>query len=113
MPHRLAKPCCASSCPALTHGRFCDTHRQAEYRRQNEQRGSTRERGYAGAWFALRKQVLERDAHRCARCGGHANTVDHIVAKTAGGTDEPFNLQSLCRACHSAKTMRESVSRGR
>ncbi len=41
----------------------------------------------------------------CAGCGHHFPfrnlTVDHIVAKSKGGTDPLGNLQLLCAACHS------------
>jgi hypothetical protein len=33
-----------------------------------------------------------------------ATDVDHIIAKSKGGTDAYSNLQSLCHRCHSQKT---------
>lgn len=109
MPTRPAKPCSWPRCPALTHERFCADHKRANQRRQDAGRRSTRERGYAGGWFALRLQILERDSHVCRACGRPATHVDHILPKAAGGTDNSRNLQALCQRCHSAKTMRESV----
>lgn len=44
-------------------------------------------------------------------CGRPTDEVDHILPKSQGGTDDRMNLQGLCRHCHSAKTMRESVGR--
>lgn len=38
-----------------------------------------------------------------------ATDVDHIVTKRNGGTDDQFNLRSLCHACHSRRTLRDSV----
>ena len=32
-----------------------------------------------------RRGVLRRDAHRCAYCGGHATTVDHVLPRSRGG----------------------------
>ncbi|MBZ5639086.1 MAG: HNH endonuclease [Acidobacteriia bacterium] len=110
MPTRPAKPCRWPGCPALTHERFCPEHQRDEYHRQDANRPGTKERGYAGGWFVLRQEILRRDQHVCRACGGHATDVDHIVPKRAGGTDDPKNLQALCHACHSAKTMRESVN---
>jgi 5-methylcytosine-specific restriction endonuclease McrA len=47
----------------------------------------------------------------CAVCGtpGDANnplSVDHIVPKAAGGSDDPRNLGPLCRRHNSAKGTR-------
>jgi 5-methylcytosine-specific restriction protein A len=36
-----------------------------------------------------------------------AHAVDHILAKAKGGTDDPANLEAICRAHHLDKTMRE------
>lgn len=38
-----------------------------------------------------------------------ASTVDHITPKAHGGTDDDINLQSLCWACHKAKTAKERI----
>ena len=62
-------------------------------------------------WRRLRDQVLARDHYTCQRCGRISDTdmeCDHIVPTSKGGTDEPSNLQALCRDCHKAKTTREA-----
>lgn len=41
-----------------------------------------------------------------SRC--RAVSVDHIQPRRAGGSDEHANLQSLCHACHSRKTLRQA-----
>jgi 5-methylcytosine-specific restriction protein A len=46
----------------------------------------------------------------CRWCGRPAEDVDHIVPLARGGTNDEANLQSLCRRCHVAKTMRRRVS---
>ncbi|MDM7498745.1 HNH endonuclease, partial [Escherichia coli] len=38
-----------------------------------------------------------------------ARTVDHIIPKAHGGTDDDSNLESLCLECHRAKTARERI----
>ena len=40
-----------------------------------------------------------------------ATDVDHRVARADGGTDDRSNLQPLCHACHSRKTVRENGGR--
>jgi len=58
-------------------------------------------------WQALRKAVLDRDGWTCTACGAwlaedhpdphHDATVDHVIAKAAGGRDELSNLVAMCR----------------
>ena len=51
-----------------------------------------------------RQRVFERDAYRCRMCDGHRNlTIDHIMPRSAGGSDDDGNLQTLCRPCNSKK----------
>lgn len=50
---------------------------------------------------AVRKEVIERDNGRCRSCGKPATDLDHID----GNSDDPSNLQMLCRRCHRDKTL--------
>ena len=79
-------------------------------------RTSRHSRGYGTAWDKLRKFILQRDKHLCQACLPRptpANHVDHIRPKAKGGTDEPSNLQALCKPCHDAKTLRDEGKRAR
>lgn len=71
---------------------------------------------WSADWRATRARILIRDSYRCRACGrvvsGHRANVDHIVPLAEGGTDEDSNLQTLCRPCHSVKTVREQRQRG-
>lgn len=43
----------------------------------------------------------------CAKCGSRDNlTIDHILPRTAGGSDELDNLQILCASCNATKSDR-------
>lgn len=62
-------------------------------------------------------RILARDSglcceHRKQGVAVVARHVDHIISKSQGGTDDDDNLQSLCVACHRAKTAREGHGRG-
>lgn len=50
--------------------------------------------------------MLNRDGFRCLCCGDinpENLTIDHVVPKSVGGTDNLYNLQTLCKVCNSNK----------
>ena len=47
-----------------------------------------------------RRGVLQRDQHRCAYCRARAETVDHVVPRSRGGTNEASNLRLAHRRCN-------------
>lgn len=53
-----------------------------------------------------RKGVLERDRRRCAYCGGHGTTIDHIQPVSRGGESTWLNTITACVACNGAKGSR-------
>ena len=61
-------------------------------------------------WRGVRKQVLERDGHRCRACGKPGRLeCDHRIPLHLGG--DPYeldNIQALCVSCHIAKTRLEN-----
>lgn len=57
------------------------------------------------------RKVLLRDNYKCAYCGKHAKTVDHIHPKSRGGKNTWMNLIAACQSCNSKKadkTLQES-----
>lgn len=68
-------------------------------------------------WEATRRAVFKRDGYRCRCCGRSGRLeCDHVVPLTDDPTQDPYdpaNCQTLARACHIAKTRRESASRRR
>ena len=55
----------------------------------------------------LRWMVFERDGYACAHCGSRYDlTIDHIHPVSLGGTNDPSNLQTLCRTCNCSKGAR-------
>jgi len=56
----------------------------------------------------LRPLVFGRDGYECVHCHSTEDLViDHIVALSNGGTNDPSNLQTLCADCN--KTKRREV----
>lgn len=52
----------------------------------------------------LRLEIYERDNYCCQECSSnHDLTIDHIIPVVKGGTNNPSNLQTLCRSCNSRK----------
>ena len=80
-------------------------------RGDDPQRPSPWRRGYRTNWPKLRLMQLRREplCRICALNGAAAaaTEVDHIQPKAKGGADSFENLQSLCKPCHSKKTMAE------
>ncbi len=50
-----------------------------------------------------RTGVLARDHHRCAFCGGHATTIDHLLPRSRGGKNTWLNTVAACGPCNSRK----------
>jgi 5-methylcytosine-specific restriction protein A len=83
---------------------------QTGTRKPPECRPSPSRRGYGRDWQRARAYHL---AHNplCEDCRERglvvaATDVDHVLALSAGGTNDGSNLRSLCHACHSRKTVR-------
>jgi 5-methylcytosine-specific restriction enzyme A len=127
MPDRPLRPCAQPGCPALVRMGRCEKHA----RLREQERGSSTERGYDGAWRAYSErfraefplcgdrppEARETQDSVCRQAGRveAAALVDHIVP-IAGPGDARFydrsNHQSLCQDCHNLKRQRESMPGG-
>jgi 5-methylcytosine-specific restriction endonuclease McrA len=63
-------------------------------------RVSEKQRAKLAAYTVTRLEVADRDKRRCRVCGRRATDTHHILYRSQGGPDEPWNLICLCRACH-------------
>lgn len=72
--------------------------------------GRTRhDRGYGSGWDKLRLRVL-LDEPLCYLCkAAPSTTVDHVIPKVQGGTDDRANLRGACSACQQSKAAREGA----
>jgi 5-methylcytosine-specific restriction endonuclease McrA len=58
---------------------------------------------------------LARDRWTCCSCGrstrehGVLLEVDHIVPRSKGGSDDPKNLQTLCKKCNIGKSNKDQT----
>lgn len=114
MPAAFNHPCRKPGCRELTLERYCAEHRQYGDRQIAERRGTTKERGYAGAWPKLRAMKMAADP-LCEACGRRGLVVagaqvDHIVPHKMNGDlmYDMDNLQALCTECHGLKSACES-----
>ena len=59
-----------------------------------------------------RRAVFARDAHRCQYCGGHADSIDHVVPRSRGGEHVWENVAAACRPCNLRKRDRTPEEAG-
>lgn len=121
------RECYHSSCRTLIpfDETYCDKHnhlKREKHKRYNQVRNREDHhlmRIYKSArWLNIRKQVLLRDDYLCVQClqnniAKPADVVDHIVElrDDISKAYDMDNLQSLCHACHNAKTLKEKYRR--
>lgn len=101
----LSRACQHPRCPAPAErlSVFCSVHKP----RPDDMRPSAARRGYDRGWRRTSARFL-REYPTCFVCGNPAKEVDHIKPLVEGGTNQFTNLQSLCKSCHSKKTIRQN-----
>ena len=99
------RTCKAAACPR------CELREQAREQgwTNHSASGSNVDRGYGADWQRARAQVLKRNP-RCEYCNlMPSTTVDHLIPKYKGGSDDPSNLRACCNDCHVRKSKREAA----
>lgn len=113
MPSKPLHPCRHPGCTKLVAGKYCEKHRRDANAKSRA--ATARHAMYLKPeWKRLRATQLLREpwCRECAKRGRRvrATDVDHVIPHD--GNEQLFtdknNLQSLCHACHSRKTMAEN-----
>lgn len=96
--------CCSYACS----GEWVRANRPRKHSDEATQKSRRRaaERDAGGLAQGRRLQLLERwrrQGRACLYCGGAAETVEHVVPITRGGTNFEGNLVPACRACNASK----------
>jgi hypothetical protein len=56
----------------------------------------------------LKEQILKKYSYTCVFCGSKEKlSIDHKKPYSKGGSNEPTNLQVLCKSCNSKKGAKE------
>lgn len=120
MPVRPLNNCLFAGCARLAKGDYCDEHRKkrpAAIRKRSQR--SAFNSMYGRKWKKRRANFLRKNplcAHHLDKgIVKEAQEVDHIEAHK--GDEQLFwdktNWQSLCKSCHSTKTVQEDGGFGR
>lgn len=67
---------------------------------------------YRRSHAVSRRAVFARDDHRCQYCGAHADSIDHVMPRSRGGTHEWENVVAACRGCNLHKRDRTPEEAG-
>ncbi len=59
-----------------------------------------------------RRAIFTRDNHRCQYCGGHADSIDHVMPRSRGGMHVWENVTAACRGCNLKKRDRTPQEAG-
>lgn len=89
--------------------RYCPEHATISQGPCPDCQGAKKARAAHYATSAYKRdRATQIAAHpQCDDCGStHDLTADHRIALRNGGTSEPSNLQTLCRACNGRKGAR-------
>jgi 5-methylcytosine-specific restriction enzyme A len=120
MPRKSKRPCNHPMCAELTRDSYCDKHKEVRQAEKNDAnrfynmhtRNKERTAFYkTGAWEKKRVHILKRDHGLCRVCRSRGkatagNIIDHIIPLEVQPSLalEDSNLQTICQACHNAKT---------
>lgn len=97
----MKRPCLDCGTPAT--GSRCPEHTRQAQRQRDIRRGTAHARGYNAEYRHNRRIVLEESNYACRWCGRYANTVDHVIPLSRGGSNDVGNLVASCAYCNSRR----------
>ena len=117
MPNKALKTCAQPGCPTLVSRGFCAKHEQDRFKTANDRRPEWAYLYSSARWQKIRRMQLFNEP-MCAECLKRgrftpATECDHIHPHR-GDPDRFYRgpFQSLCKPCHSRKTLGEVLGRG-
>lgn len=114
MPRALPKPCAMPGCPNIVRQvRYCPSCKPKMNKSSRIDQKQRKKFYNSKLWKYTRLEQLEREptCRHCREQGKEtiANEVDHVKPIEQGGSPtDSRNLQSLCKSCHSKKTLSEN-----
>lgn len=94
-------------------GSRCEEHQREHWKIQKAASRGTGTASTAG-WSKARSQALQRDGHRCTRCGAEDRLSVHHLDDEAGGVTGRHDLDrlvTLCQDCHVKATAEQAAVR--
>lgn len=92
---------CDALFPASKGVSRCPTCRSVKEKARDTKRGSAKDRGFDQEYQRKRAALLNHPFPRCELCGSTDKpTVDHIIPRSKGGTNDAWNLRILCQRCN-------------
>lgn len=94
---------------------YCDRHKPYDVHRPKPYAKAVRyntELYNTAQWRALRRAVMDRDGHKCVRCGCQSGLSVHHVRPPKGDVGlfyDAGNCVTLCADCHAVITGREQA----
>lgn len=106
MPRRPRRPCAYPSCPNLAEDgqQYCKQHKQLTEKQYDHYERTDHSKRYGRDWQKIRARYVKAHplCEECLKQGKFVpvEEVHHIKPLSQGGTNDEYNLMSLCQSCH-------------
>jgi hypothetical protein len=91
----------------------CGASAVLELTKESEELITLRDAWDRRTWLETSRRIFRRDKWTCVYCSsGDDLTVDHVVPRSRGGSNDDSNLATACRACNSRKNARTPEEAG-